>query len=73
MDITASGEGISMGFGTRRPTSNDDEVMDEFALLLNGFLKRCGECRQAVKPETLVETKCESCRAKTLTQPRASR
>ena len=52
-----------MGFGTRQPTSNDsprantekspwleeNEFMDEFALLLNRLAKRCTVCRRATR------------------------
>jgi hypothetical protein len=67
-------EGFRMGFGTRKPTSNElphveenrwlktNDCMDEVALLLNDMAKRCISCRRAISNEYLVDGKCPDCR-----------
>ncbi len=65
-----------MGYLSRRPTSNDlsradydksswlgeNEFMDEFALLLNGYAKRCIGCKRATNVRYLNSTqRCPDC------------
>lgn len=64
-----------MGYGTRQPTSNDPprrstssrwleetELMDETALLLNGYARRCRGCRRATRIRHLdAERLCPDC------------
>ncbi len=65
-----------MGLGTRQPTSMDpprsttgkskyleeNDIMDEFALLLNGHAKKCSKCKLAVRTRYLEDGLCPDCR-----------
>mgnify|MGYP001568967277 FL=1 len=68
-----------MGFGSRKPSSNDkpkskdglspwlsvNELVDEFALLLNGRAKRCVVCKRATDNQYLdSDQRCPDCRKK---------
>ena len=65
-----------MGYGSRTPTSNEpaphqdnpwggDELMDDFALMLNGLAKRCGGCQRVIRNKylkTVADSKlCPDC------------
>lgn len=61
-----------MGYLTRGPSSNDpprdksgtspwleeNELMDEIALLLSGMAKRCTKCRRATRTKHLDQEQC---------------
>ncbi|HQK63554.1 MAG TPA: hypothetical protein PLF16_00200 [Candidatus Staskawiczbacteria bacterium] len=65
-----------MGYLSRQPTSNDPpkpegkspwleetELLDEFALLLNGMAKRCQKCKRATRVRHLdADQHCPDCR-----------
>ena len=66
-----------MGYLSRKPTSNDPppkrqgkspwleetDIMDETALLLNGYARRCTKCRLAVRTKHLDDhERCPDCR-----------
>lgn len=64
-----------MGYGTRTPTSNEaqreksnpwieeNDCMDEIALLLCGAAKRCRQCRRACRTRHLQDGLCPDCRS----------
>jgi hypothetical protein len=74
--ITSHDEKGAMGYLTRGPTSNDpppdkadkspwleeDDLMDEIALLLSGLAKRCAKCRRSTRTKHLEQGQCPDCR-----------
>lgn len=69
-------EVVAMGYLTRTPTSNDPprarsnnpwleetEMMDEVALILGGYAKRCATCKRPARLKYLDEDRnCPDCR-----------
>jgi hypothetical protein len=64
-----------VGYLTRTPTSNDPprargnnpwleetEMMDEIALLLGGYARRCVTCQRSARLKYLKDGKCPDCR-----------
>ena len=50
------------------PYGGQGEAMDDVALLLNGFAKRCADCKRPTKNKYLQEGKCPVCRGTTTTE-----
>lgn len=51
------------------PYGGQGQDMDDAALLLNGFAKRCSGCQNITKNTYLKEGKCPICRGTTASEP----